>query len=434
MKNLIPSVLPALALLTLGGCAGTSYISTTENDGVYYSSKDQTTAVAPAVASTAPGVVDEGVAASPDDVVNPDYTGTTSARSGGSTEYYDDDYYYTSRLRRFHQVPYRGLGLGYYDMVYTDPFWYGGAPYAAWGPAAYYDPFFSPYWGGSFVNVNISFGRPWYRPWGYGAYSPYDYGYGYGYGRPWGGYGYGNGFYGGGGHYGGFYGGGFGGRYNRRAQQTVVTGTRTRMDNATEGVAPDRTTGVTGTRGRTSVPQGGIVAPGSTASGTDTYTPSPTGGRGRVRDVQPGSGQPGVTAPSGTQVAESNTATQPAGRRWRVLNETTSGAATEAGGAEPTRGRRAGSGWDNTGGTRQRTSDAGSAPAAQPRRERAAAEPTRTYSEPTRTYSEPSRSSSSPSRSYDSGGGSRGGSNSGGGGNNGGGGGNSGGGGRGRGN
>ena len=47
MKNLLPASLPALALLALGGCATSGALtSTTENDGVYYSSSDHTTAAA----------------------------------------------------------------------------------------------------------------------------------------------------------------------------------------------------------------------------------------------------------------------------------------------------------------------------------------------------------------------------------------------------
>ena len=45
MKNLLTACLPALALLALGGCAGTSALTSSEDDGVYYSSKDRTTAV-----------------------------------------------------------------------------------------------------------------------------------------------------------------------------------------------------------------------------------------------------------------------------------------------------------------------------------------------------------------------------------------------------
>jgi len=415
MKTLLPSILPALALLTLGGCAGTSALSTTENDGVYYSSsKDRITSSAPAVASTAPATTSESqdTGSASGDVENPDYTGPSNARASANSEYYDEDYYYASRLRRFHQAPYRGMGLGYYDFAYTDPFWYGGpvySPYSAWGPGAFYDPFYSPWYGGSFVNINIAFGRPWYRPWGYGyGYSPYDYYGGYGYGRPWGNY-YGGGF---GGHYGGFY-----GRNFSRPQRSVVTGTRSRLveGNATGGATGNNPRTVVGSRSRNGAAEGGLVSPNGspTSNANATTPPSPTGGRGRSREVLSGVTQPNTTpATPQSQVAESTPANQPAsgGRRWRVLSENTSGAATEAG-AEPTttRPRRS---WNSENAGSQ--SSGGGENGTQPRRERAAQQPTRTYSEPssepTRTYSQPSRtysepSYSAPSRSSDGGGG-----------------------------
>ncbi|UOQ75518.1 hypothetical protein MUN84_12535 [Hymenobacter sp. 5516J-16] len=413
MKKLFPSVLPAMALLTLGSCAGTSALtSTTETDGVYYS-QDRTTAVqTTTVASTEETTDTSG------DVANPDYAGPTSSRSSGSSEYYDDDYY-AARLRRFHQPSYRGLGLGYYDFAYTDPFWYGGPAYS------FYDPFYSPYWGlGSYVNINIGFGRPWYRPWGGYGYSPYDYyrynPYGYGFGRPWGGY-YGGGFgnyYGGGYYGGGGYGGGgyFGGRGYDRVQRSVVTGTRSQMNSTTGGVTGNTPRATTGSRTRSDMAESGLVAPGASNSAGVTATPaaSPTGGRGRYRETLPTDrAQP--TSPTSTEgrVAEATPATTaPPARRWRVLSENNTGAATEAG-TEPTRSRRA---WDNTAGTRSQASEAGGT-VAQPRRERVYQQPTRTYSEssgssessrsysqPSRSYSEPSRSYSQPSRSFDGGG------------------------------
>ena len=41
----LTAFLPALALFALGGCAGTSALTSSEDDGVYYSSKDHTTAI-----------------------------------------------------------------------------------------------------------------------------------------------------------------------------------------------------------------------------------------------------------------------------------------------------------------------------------------------------------------------------------------------------
>ncbi|MFC7667279.1 hypothetical protein ACFQT0_07495 [Hymenobacter humi] len=72
MKNLLTAFLPALALLALGGCASTSGLATSEDDGVYYSSKDHTTAVVRAAPAQ------ETAAASTDEAANPDYNGNTA--------------------------------------------------------------------------------------------------------------------------------------------------------------------------------------------------------------------------------------------------------------------------------------------------------------------------------------------------------------------
>ncbi|UYZ62114.1 hypothetical protein [Hymenobacter weizhouensis] len=422
MKNFIHPVLPALALLTLGSCAGTSALTTTESDGVYYSSKDRTTATAVATAArTAPAEATEEAPAAAGDEANPDYSenATASVGRGGSSEYYDDDYTYASRLRRFHQ-PYRGMSLGYYDFVYTDPFWYGGPAYSpwGWGSSAFYDPFFyDPFWGPSVVNINIGFGRPWgggwRRPWGY---SPYDYGYGYGGlgygwgGRPWGwGNGWGNGWNNGynTGFYNGYYRGLNTGSANVPPARPAVTGTRSsRSANATEGFSGGgNTSGVTGSRSRSTgtVDTGGILAPGGT--GASSATPAPSSGRGRVSTAYPDGATPG-TAPSGAgRVAETVPADQPVRtRRWRTLDNadngsTTPGTSAPAPGYEPSRSRR--SGWDNASGTRRQAAEA-SGDAAEPRRERTYQQPARSYSEPSQSYSEPSRSRSysEPSRSY----------------------------------
>ncbi|WP_139924965.1 hypothetical protein [Hymenobacter sp. DG01] len=380
-----------MALLTLGSCAGTAALTSTESDGVYYSSKDRTTAPAQTeVASTEPVPTEET-----GDVANPDYAGTSTSQASGSTEYYDDDFY-AARLRRFHQPAYRGMGLGYYDFAYTDPFWYGGPAYSAWGPSAFYDPFYGPYWGGSYVNITIGLGRPWYRPWRAFGYAPYDYGYGYNpygyYGNPWGGY-YGGGFYGGGGFYNGYY----GGRGIRsQAVRSVVTGTRSRLADGgltTGGTQPGA---VSGSRSR-GIVEGGLVAPGTSTTSSATAAPAPAVGRGRSREVVTGGAQPGATTES--RSVEATPTTQPT-RRWRVLSESGSSTATQAG-TETSRPRRS---WDNVGGTRPQPADAGGV-VAEPRRQRVYQQPTRSYdsgtgSEPTRTYSQPSRSYSEPSRSY----------------------------------
>src|ERR1700712_2070292 len=88
MKNLLTACLPALALFALGGCAGTSALTSSEDDGVYYSSKDHTTAIV----STAPAP------ATTDEATNPDYHGNTNSSSAnqgsGSDQYYDNTYTY----------------------------------------------------------------------------------------------------------------------------------------------------------------------------------------------------------------------------------------------------------------------------------------------------------------------------------------------------
>ena len=435
MKKILPSLLPALALLTLGGCASTSYLTTTENDGMYYSASDKVVAAVP-VGATAPA---DNQAVNAGDVANPDYTG--SAASSSSAEYYDDDYYYASRLRRFHS-PYRGSSLGYYDFAYTDPFWYGGSsygygysPYSSYG---YYDPFYQPYYGYGGVSVIINIGRPWYRPYGYGygygyGYSPYD----YYYNRPWGGYGgYG---YGGSGYYGGGY-GGYGGYYTgvsnyRPARQATYGGRRDRAGDGSGFTTADGTT----TTGRRRVQEGGFASPQTNGVTPSTAATQP-GSRRRIQEPTTQGGAASTmdqssngTAPGrrGRQAADQASQevptttpdTQSGGRRWRVLDNSTGGTV-----ATPAPGGQSGSTAPNDYGRRRRADwnpnpgSGASSPtpdqprvADQPRRQRLfesapapAAEPTRTYSEPrrsqpTRTYSEPTRSYSQPSRSESSG-------------------------------
>ncbi|RSK31178.1 hypothetical protein [Hymenobacter metallilatus] len=470
MKKILPPLLPALALLTLGGCASSSYLTTTENDGMYYSAaRDRVTAPEQHAAATYDTAPEEAPAAAPGDVANPDYAGTTGSTNSSRSEYYDDDYYYASRLRRFHS-PYRGIGMGYYDFAYTDPYWYGGPAigYSPWGFGNYYDPFFSP-WGYGGVNINIGFGRPWYRPFGYGygyGYNPYDYyGWGNSWGNPWGGYNYGyyNGYYNGlyNGYYGGGWGGngwggnGWGGYYDRPGRRTTYGA---RRDRATDGpgvVAPNG--GSTGGRGR--VQEGGFAGPGSTggtASGV-VGQPNAGGGRRRVQELDAAGAPTTAPAPqastgrtrfSGDQAPQAGQLSSPAGgdqagaRRWRVLDNTTTtapaGEVATPPTTEPTRRRRFEYG--NNGGSNTSPDQQASQPrtADQPRRQRLfdssaqpsqPSQPTRTYSEPTRaaqpsrSYSEPSRSYSEPSRSSSNWGGSNGGGGNSGGGNSGGGGG-----------
>ncbi|MBC6608383.1 hypothetical protein H8B13_16270 [Hymenobacter sp. BT188] len=396
MKNFLPALLPTLALLTLGGCVGTSALTSTETDGVYYSSKDKTTLVA----SAAPASYEEGgYEATTDEAANPDYNegaASSNVRSG-SDEYYDEDYGYSTRIRRFHQ-PYRGTGLGYYDLAYTDPFWYGSnAYYGAYSPyGGFYDPFYNPYafGGGSFINIGLGFGNPWARPWRYG----YGGGYGLGYYD-----GFNNGFYGGlrGYGYGGLgYGGlGYGNVYNRnytdnRRSNVNVAPRRDRSSQAYNLDRPTNSGPVMSTRSR-----GGNVIDGSAA-------PAPTTagrGRGRVLNAS-GSDSPQPTAqPSqpGVVTESATSASQP--RRWRTVDPANN--AGTASPAEPTR----------TFPSRREMRNAPREQVSRPERSESSRSErsTRTYSQPSRSesysqpsrsesYSSPSMSSPSPSNSGDS--------------------------------
>ncbi|QJX45400.1 hypothetical protein HMJ29_08235 [Hymenobacter taeanensis] len=411
MKKSIHSVLPAIALLTLGGCAGTSALTTTESDGVYFSSKDRVTA--PVAMQSATDTQGQTDASNPGDVANPDYNGNDGS-STASTEYYDDGYGYAARLRRFHQPSYRGLGMGYYDFAYTDPFWYGGPAYSYYPGAysrfgsAFYDPFYSPFWGGGSY-ISISIGRPWYRPFGYNPYDVYSYG-GYGYG----------GYYGGLGGYGNYYGGlgsgyyGNRGSYDNNPRNRVVYGPR--RDGAINATRAGSTATSNGVRGQ--VQQNGILTPATGSTGV-VSSPTPTRGRGRLESDVAGSAQGAASGNTGPdrsgralsgdqrQVLSSQPNLNPdgGGRRWRVLEQASGQpgaqpATSSSDYSQPRRGR----GWVSDG----QSSGSADQPA---RRERAWQQPSRSVEQPTRSYSEPSRSYS-PSNN----GGSFGGGNSGGGG------------------
>ncbi|UOQ54268.1 hypothetical protein [Hymenobacter cellulosivorans] len=441
MKSILNTVLPAMALLTLGGCASTSALTSTESDGVYYSSKDRTTYNEPA-RSTAAVQNDASEGSSTTDAeTNPDYassgSSSSSSRSGGS-EYYDEDYGYSARIRRFHQPGYRSFNYGYYDPFYADPFWYGGSAFSyygggyspyGWGPGyygSYYDPFYGPYgYGNTAVIINIGFGRPYYNPWGYG----YGYGYGYGgYGR---GYydGYRNGLYSG---YGSYYGGTVGS--SRSVRYAPRTGRS--LEATTDGRA---STGTNPGRGRTreggvANTEGGVNTTGNAAGNgrsRERSTDNPTGGistssgiraeevnTGRTRtgseQVQRRSNTAVFTDETGTQVetrdrgsVDQTRTTESGGRRWRVVENTGSSNGQQAtttpaypnyseqrrsrsreayGSEQPTR-------QDNTGG------QAAEQPARRQRSYESPQQPTRTYEAPQRSYEAPQRSYSEPSRS-----------------------------------
>ncbi|MEG7747631.1 hypothetical protein U2065_14920, partial [Listeria monocytogenes] len=75
---------------------------------------------------------------------NPEYseknsgTGYSTRDNANTEDYYSDDYLYSSRR----YAPYRS-GLSYYDMAYTDAYWYNRNP-LMYGRSPFYDPFRSP--------------------------------------------------------------------------------------------------------------------------------------------------------------------------------------------------------------------------------------------------------------------------------------------------
>ena len=313
MRNLLTVCLPALALFALGGCAGTAALTSTEDDGVYYSSQDRTTALV----SQAPAPANTNEAANPDYQGDP--SGSSTARQGsGSTQYYDNTYSYMQGLPGYGGSSYYGPGVGAYApyspytslSISSGYGWGGGAcgfsPYGFGGydpfysslysPYGYgYSPFgYSPYGYGSGLSISFGFGRPYgfgYSPYAYGYggfgggfYSPYYYNspfYGGYYGR--GGYGYSNGYYGG-----SYYGNGYNGGYSDR-NNGVRQAPGRRIDRASD------------TRYVTGSGSSPIAAPGT--PGTTT----PGGGRGRSEMVAPNPTQPagGMTTTTAGDVRRS---------------------------------------------------------------------------------------------------------------------------------
>ena len=452
MKNLLTACLPALALFALGGCAGTSALTSSEDDGVYYSSKDRTTAVVRAVPAPA----------SASEEANPDYNGaapSSSARQGnGSTQYYDNNYTYMRGVPGYGGTSaYYGAGLnGYspyspYTTLSYSPFgsvctgfgygWGGGA--CGYSPYAYggYDPFYSsfyspygygysPYYGyGSGLSISFGFGRPYYG--GYG-YSPYGYGYGY---SPYyyGGSNYG-GYYGRGGYYGNSYGGGYygnsyGGNYgssgdNRGSGRTY--GHRT--DRASEdsySAAPAAGTGTGGSptsgHGRSERPAANGGLPQEVANEGRTRTrrdgEAPTGGYNNQPQRMDDTGRPRYRDMDMPVAADPNTG------RTRADGTQPQGQPATA----PEEGRRRGGFFQNvfgeqpTGGgqaaeqPRQRTYEQPRQRAyEQPRQQTYEQSRQQTYEQPRQqtyeqprqqTYEQPQRSYSQPSYSSPSGGG-----------------------------
>ena len=446
MKNLLTAYLPALALFALGGCAGTSALTSSEDDGVYYSSKDRTTAVVQAAPAPASG----------SEEANPDYNGSAAAPSrqgSGSTQYYDNTYTYMRGMPGYGGgSAYYGSGLSSYAPYspYTtlsySPFgnlctgfgygWGGGAcgyspySYGGYDPfySSYYSPYgygYSPYYGyGSGLSISFGFGRPYHG--GYG-YSPYAYGYGY---SP---YYYGSSYYGGyygrGGYYGNSYNGGNYGGSNYgsdNAGNGRTYGHRT--DRASEGRYSDAPAGsgsgptkgghVRSERMASNDGQPLEIAPDGTSRRRDEaaaaggYNNQPQrmndGARPRYRDMEaPVATDPNNIRPrTGELQPQGQPTAAPEGRRRGGFMQSVFG--------EPAGNGNAGDGQA----TQQR-------PYEQPRqrsyeqpRQRSYEQPRQqTYEQPRQqTYEQPQRSSSQPSYSAPSYGGGGGGGNSGGGG------------------
>ena len=411
MKNLLTACLPVLALFALGGCASTSALTSSEDDGVYYSSKDHTTAVVRATPAPA----------SASEEANPDYNGgsTSTQQGSGTTQYYDNTYSYMRGMRGYGSGgSYYGSGLsGYSPYSPYSMFGYGwGSGASGYSPYGYggYDPFYSsygysPYYGyGSGLSISFGFGQPYYG--GYG-YSPYGYGYGY---SP---YNYGGSFYGGyygrGGYYGNNYGGGYYGN-NYNGGYGVNGGGDNNSNSRTYGHRTDRAS-----EDRYN------VAPAAGAAGSN----APTGGHMRSERLTGNGGQQQVAAdgldrarrndavpaggsnnqPQRTDDAvrpryrdmEAPVATDPSNGRTRADVLQPQGQPTTA----PQDGRRRGGFFQNVFGEPAGNNNTGAGQAAGQPRQRTYEQPRQqTYEQPQRSYSQPqpqrSYSQPQPQRSY----------------------------------
>jgi hypothetical protein len=448
MKTLLTATLPALALLALGGCATSGALTTsTETDGVYYSSSDHTTAATPSNlgygnSSTIPArALDDtapATAATTDDA-NPDYQGGTSSDATAGTDYYSNNYnsYGTSGFGQ----PYTGPGVSSYTYSpaysgspsyygspfgYSSAFGYGYSPFAfgyspfsygyspfgyGGGYGRYYDPFYSPYGYGSSLSIGFGYGFGGFGGFGY----PVGYGYSpFGYGGGYGGYGYSP-----------FYGRGYGADYaNRQVIYTrgagvsnpgpnaVLYGSRNNRGGAVmapNAVGNPNAVNLGGRPSNGSYTGNAVAIPG----GASTPTSAPTGRSGRaVSFGGDATGQPTYSNP-GNQTANSTTpqANSGAGRRGffgGFFGNGNGGVnSTNAAGQPATAGQPANAG---SYGSRQR--NYGQPSYNQSQTQRSYSQPT--YSQP--SYSQPSRSFGGGSYGGGGGGGSFGGGGGGGGG------------------
>lgn len=437
MKNLLTATLPAMALLALGGCATSGALTTsTENDGVYYSSSDHTTAVAAPVyggngsSGNIPArALDDTVPAATTDDANPDYQGGTSQGYATGTDYYSNSYndgLSTYTPSGFNQ-PYTGPGVSSYNYnpgwavapsFYGSPWGYGaglalgygyspyamggyGYPYGGLGYGGFYDPFYSPF----------------YSPWGYGYGSGLSIGFGYGFGG-FGGFGYPYGGYGGY-PYGYGYGRGYG-YYDGYARPVIYTrgagvnspgaGAYIYGSRSNRGGAVMNARNVTGNPNNVNIGGGrtggsytgnAVALPGGNAGqpvGNAPLPAGPTGRGGRAVSFGDATGQPTYSTP-GTPAATTQPATGATPSRRGFFGGffgNGSGNASPAGqpatAGQPTNN----AGYNNAGyGTRQRGNGYGQAQG-QPQMQRSYSQPM--YSQPQRTYSQPQMQQ--PSRSF----------------------------------
>ncbi|RYY19217.1 MAG: hypothetical protein EOO36_06285, partial [Cytophagaceae bacterium] len=370
MKNLLTATLPALALLALGGCATTGAVTSTEDDGVYYSSKDRTTVATPPAPAYQRGAYDPNgsygsatttTQAPADENANPDYQGgSTQSGTASGTDYYDDSYNNNSASPSGFGQPYTGPGVSTYNYTpnwsvspsfYGSPYGYGsglsigygyGGGFGGYSPfgygypgyAGFYDPFYSPFGYGYGSGFSIGFGYGGFGGFGYPYYSGFGYPYhGGGYGYP--GYAYGGGYYGG-----DYYGGGYNrsviysnGARSGSGANPVLVGPRSGRGGAVMGnramggsaSSPGAVTIGNGRRDNMVAPSGGVAPAYNAAQPTGASQPQLYGrGAGRAATFGGGEvvGQPAASG-SNAQPAGNGAATagQANGRRGGFFRE-----------------------------------------------------------------------------------------------------------------
>jgi hypothetical protein len=426
MKNLLTATLPGLALLALGGCATSGALTTsTENDGVYYSSSDHTTAIAAPIyggngsSGNIPArALDDTVPAATTDDANPDYQGGTSQGYATGTDYYSNSYNdglstYTPNGSGFNQ-PYTGPGVSSYNYspgwsvapsFYGSPFGYGAGVALGYGYSPYsMGGFGYPYYGGLY--------DPFYSPYGYGSGLSIGFGYGFGgFGYPYGGfgypYGYGYGGYGYGGYpYGYGRGDGYGVGYAHPVIYTrgahasssgpgaVLYGSRNNRggavmnsSNATGNPNPvnlggGRPSGGSYTGNAVAIPSGNAAMPGR----NPTMPAGPTGRGGRAVSFGDATGQPTYSTPGNQAATTPQSPGSTPSRRGFFGGFFGNGSPTGNATGQPT--NAAGQPVNNGGYSRQRSANYGQAQSGQSQvQQRSYSQPT--YSQPQRTYSPP---------------------------------------------